>query len=55
MEMKAFAATLGLGIAAGAAATFLIPKQSKVYKTASETAEKLKEEVAQTMNHWAQK
>ena len=36
MEMKTFAATLGLGIAAGAAAAFLIPKQSKVYKTASE-------------------
>ena len=53
MEMKSFAATLGLGIVAGAAAAFLIPKQSKVYKTASDAAERLKDEVAQTMNSWA--
>ena len=53
MEIKTFAATLGLGIAAGAAAAFLIPKDSKVYKTAVSTAEKLKDGVAETMSDWA--
>ena len=53
MEMKIFAATLGIGIAAGAAAAFLIPRDSKVYQTAVSTAEKLKDEVAQTMCSWA--
>lgn len=52
MEMKTFAATLGLGIAAGAAAAFLIPRDSKAYRTAQNAAEKLKEEVAQTMSGW---
>lgn len=51
MEVKAFAATLGLGVAAGAAAVLLMPKQSKVYKTANNAAMKLKEEVSNTVNH----
>ena len=49
MEVKTFAATLGLVIAAGAAAALMIPKQSKVYKAADNAANKLKEEVAETM------
>ena len=49
MEVKAFAATLGLGIAAGAAAALMIPKQSKVYKAADNAATRLKEEVTETM------
>lgn len=51
MEVKTFAVTLGLGMAAGAAAVLLMPKQSKVYKTADETARKLKEEVSETISH----
>ena len=49
MEVKAFAATLGLGIAAGAAAALMIPKQSKVYTAADNAATRLKEEVTETM------
>ena len=50
MEVKAFAATLGLGLVAGAAAAMMIPKQSKVYRAASDAAEALKQEVAQAVN-----
>ena len=49
MEMKAFAATLGIGIAAGAAAALMLPKQSKVYRAADSAATKLKEEVTETV------
>ena len=50
MEVKAFAATLGIGIAAGAAAALMIPKQSKVYRAADNAAAKIKEEVTETVH-----
>jgi len=51
MEVKSFAATLGIGMAAGAAAVLLMPKQSKVYRTANNAAKKLKEEVSQPVSN----
>lgn len=45
MEVKAFAATLGLGLVAGAAAAMMIPKESKIYKSANNAAQMVKEEV----------
>lgn len=50
MEVKAFAATLGLGLMAGAAAAMMLPKQSKVYKVANDAAQTLKQEVTQAVN-----
>ena len=55
MEVKTFAATLGLGMAAGAAAMLMIPKQSKVYKAADNAAAKLKEEVTETVQSMMKK
>ena len=55
MEVKTFAATLGLGMAAGAAAMLMIPKQSKVYKAADNAATKLKEEVTETVQSMMKK
>ena len=50
MEIKAFAATLGLGMLAGAAVTLMLPKDSKVYQTASDTADKIKDSVTSVMD-----
>lgn len=50
MELKAFAATLGIGMLAGAAVTLMMPKQSKVYQTASDTADKLKDGVVKAFD-----
>jgi len=50
MDTKGFALTLGLGIAAGAAAAMMIPKQSQVYQTANGLAQKLKREVSQAVS-----
>ena len=45
MEIKAFAATLGIGMLAGAAVTLMLPKQSKVYQTANDAANAIKQGV----------
>ena len=50
METKTFAVTLGLGVAAGAAAALMLPRQSKLYKTANNAAQKLKQEVTQAVH-----
>lgn len=50
MEVKTFAATLGLGIVAGAATAMLLPKDSKVYRTADNTVKMVKEEVVEAVN-----
>lgn len=50
MEIKSFAATLGLGMVAGAAAVLMLPKQSKAYRKANNVAQMLKEEVSQAVN-----
>ena len=55
MEVKAFAATLGLGLVAGAAAAMMIPKQSKVYRVANDAAEALKQEVSQVVSNMTEK
>lgn len=46
MEVKAFAATLGIGLVAGAAAAMMIPKDSKVYQSANNAVRVVKEEVS---------
>lgn len=50
MEIKAFLATMGLGVVAGAAAALMIPKQSDVYQTADKAAKAMKQEVRKVMN-----
>lgn len=50
MEVKAFAATLGLGLIAGAATAMMLPKDSKVYKAADNTVNMVKEEVVEAVN-----
>lgn len=50
MEVKTFAATLGLGLVAGAAAAMLLPKDSKVYRTADNAVNMVKEEFVEAVN-----
>ena len=42
MQVKTFFLTLGLGAAAGAAAVFLMPKDSKIYRKADDIADNIK-------------
>jgi len=50
MQVKSFIATIGLGMAAGAAAVLLMPKNSKVYKVADDAAQMLKMEAGRMMD-----
>ena len=52
MKLKSFAATMGLGLVAGAAAMLMIPKNSEVYRVADGAASAIKqgaEKVADTI------
>jgi len=49
MEVKSFAATLGLGILAGAAAVMMLPRQSPVYKAVDDAATTIKDGVSQAV------
>ena len=44
MQIKSFVTTMGLGMAAGAAAILLLPKESKAYRAADDAAQILKTE-----------
>ena len=44
MQMKSFITTVGLGVAAGAAAVLMLPKNSKAYKVADDAANMIKSE-----------
>ena len=46
MEVKTFAAALGISVVAGAATAMLLPKDSKVYQTANNAVHLVKDEVA---------
>ena len=50
MEVKTFAAALGLGVVAGAATAMLLPKDSKVYRTANNAVHLVKDEVTEAVN-----
>ncbi len=50
MHVKSFAATLGVGMMAGAATMLLIPRHSQAYRTADETAHAIKKTVKQKMD-----
>lgn len=50
MEVKAFAATLGVGMLTGAAVMMMIPKQSSVYKAADDAAMTIKHGVTQAVD-----
>ena len=42
MQIKSFAATLGIGMLAGAAVTLMLPKNSTVYHTMNDAARGVK-------------
>ena len=46
MDTKSFLGTLGIGMVAGAAVTLMIPKKSKVYRTANDAANAIKRGVS---------
>lgn len=50
MDVKNFAATLGVGMVAGAATMLLIPKHSQAYRTADEAAHSIKKTVKHTLD-----
>ena len=50
MEVKTFAAALGIGVVAGAATAMLLPKDSKMYRTANNAVHMVKDEVADVVN-----
>ena len=50
MEIKAFAATLGLGMLAGAAVAMMLPKDSAVYRAADDAAQTVKDGVADAID-----
>lgn len=50
MEIKGFAATLGIGMVAGAAVMLMIPKRSAVYRTADRAARRMKRGVCRAVD-----
>lgn len=46
MEIKAFAATLGLGMLAGAAVVMMLPKDSAAYQAVDDAAQSVKNGVS---------
>lgn len=50
MQVKSFVATVGLSMAAGAAAILMLPKNSGIYRTANETAHTIKQEAGRMFN-----
>ena len=50
MEVKSFIASLGLGMAAGAAAVLMMPKQSQAYRMADDAAQTIKMEAVMMLD-----
>lgn len=50
MEVKSFIASLGLGMAAGAAAVLMMPKQSQAYRMADDAAQTIKTEAGKMLD-----
>lgn len=55
MHVKSFIVTVGLSAAAGAAAMLMIPKNSKVYRTATNAADTIKMEAGRMMDIFSSK
>lgn len=50
MQVKTLVASLGLGMAAGAAAILMMPKHSKAYQMADEAAHTIKTEAGRMLD-----
>lgn len=50
MQMKTWIASIGLGMAAGAAAILMIPKQSQTYQMADDAAQTIKTEASKIID-----
>ena len=50
MQVKSFIATVGLGMAAGAAAILMLPKHSEAYRLADDAANTIKQEAGKMMD-----
>ena len=49
MEVKSFAVTMGAGMALGAAAIMMMPRQNKVRRAVEKTANKIENRIEDTM------
>ena len=50
MQVKSFLATVGIGMAAGAAAVLMLPKHSEAYRIADSTAQTIKQEAGKMLD-----
>ena len=50
MQVKSFIATVGLSMAAGAAAVLMLPKHSEAYRVANDAAQAIKQEAGKMMD-----
>ena len=50
MQVKSFVLTVGLSAVAGAAAVLMLPKHTKAYRVADETADMLKMEAGRILD-----
>lgn len=50
MQVKSFIATVGIGMAAGAAAILMLPKHSEAYRMADDAAQAIKQEAGKMMD-----
>lgn len=50
MKFKTFAATMGIGLVAGAATMLMIPKSSEVYRMADSAAKTIKKEAEKAID-----
>lgn len=50
MQVKTFITTMGIGVAAGAAAILFMPKNSQAYKKVDQAAQTIKEEATRIVD-----
>ena len=50
MQVKSFIATVGIGMAAGAAAILMLPKHSEAYRMADDAAQAIKQEAEKVID-----
>lgn len=51
MQVKSWIATVGIGMAAGAAAVLMLPKHSEAYRIADNTARTIKQEAGRMLDN----
>lgn len=54
MKVKSLVTTIGLGMAAGAAAVLMMPKHSEVYRKANNAAQTVKHEASRMLDSMRQ-